>query len=226
MPTHARLTGEAYAYLDRVRTLLTGVDAEVADALITGLAEELDGLGEDETRARIREIGSPEEVTAEARAEARPSAPPSWPASTTPAPSSFYAPPPRQHDADWYTILTALAVTVGGFVVPVIGWIIGVVMLAASRTWRVHHKVIGTLAAPGVVFAGFVPFATPTVQSSPAQTWPDAGGASLGPLLPEHTEETGMLVMVLILAILPCVAIWLIASANRIKRQERPASNR
>ena len=38
---------------------------------------------------------------------------------------------------------------VGGLVIPVFGWVIGVVLLWASDAWNVRDKVIGTLLVPG-----------------------------------------------------------------------------
>lgn len=38
---------------------------------------------------------------------------------------------------------------VGGIVLPVVGWIIGVVMLWVSRVWTQREKLIGTLVVPG-----------------------------------------------------------------------------
>lgn len=43
-------------------------------------------------------------------------------------------------------ILVVLLLTLGGFVVPVIGWVAGVVLLCASRGWAVLDKLVGTLA--------------------------------------------------------------------------------
>jgi hypothetical protein len=38
---------------------------------------------------------------------------------------------------------------VGGIILPVLGWLIGVVMLWVSSAWRVKDKIIGTLLVPG-----------------------------------------------------------------------------
>jgi uncharacterized membrane protein len=43
-------------------------------------------------------------------------------------------------------ILVVLLLALGGFVVPVIGWVAGVVLLWASRGWTVLDKLLGTLA--------------------------------------------------------------------------------
>ena len=38
---------------------------------------------------------------------------------------------------------------VGGLILPVVGWLIGVVMLWVSNAWNVRDKVIGTIFVPG-----------------------------------------------------------------------------
>ncbi len=38
---------------------------------------------------------------------------------------------------------------IGGVVVPVIGWVVGVVLLWASKAWTMRQKLLGTLVVPG-----------------------------------------------------------------------------
>jgi hypothetical protein len=37
----------------------------------------------------------------------------------------------------------------GGFLLPIIGWVLGVILLWASRVWSTREKLIGTLLVPG-----------------------------------------------------------------------------
>jgi hypothetical protein len=37
----------------------------------------------------------------------------------------------------------------GGIVIPVLGWLVGVVLLWASKVWTFREKLIGTLVVPG-----------------------------------------------------------------------------
>jgi hypothetical protein len=67
---------------------------------------------------------------------------------------------------------------VGGIIVPVLGWLIGVVMLWVSSAWRVKDKVIGTLLVPGglllplvLLFVGAeAPFSTSSCTQDPTVT--------------------------------------------------------
>ena len=65
-----------------------------------------------------------------------------------PAPQS---PAPRTADPDVYPTVTMLMLMLGGFVLPVIGWVAGVVMLWAGTSWTTGQKWLGTLVWPAVV---------------------------------------------------------------------------
>src|SRR5690554_117012 len=53
----------------------------------------------------------------------------------------------------WYSVLTVALIIVGGYVVPVVGWLVGVAMLWASDRWSRRDKWLGTLAGPAVIVA-------------------------------------------------------------------------
>ena len=38
---------------------------------------------------------------------------------------------------------------IGGIVIPIFGWVIGVVLLWVSNAWNVRDKIIGTVFVPG-----------------------------------------------------------------------------
>ncbi|MBN9759268.1 hypothetical protein Ae406Ps2_3458c [Pseudonocardia sp. Ae406_Ps2] len=59
--------------------------------------------------------------------------------------------PTRPGDPDAYPVLTVLMLMLGGFVLPVVGWLAGVVMLWTGRSWTVGEKWLGTLVWPGIV---------------------------------------------------------------------------
>lgn len=60
-------------------------------------------------------------------------------------------PAPRPGDPDAYPVLTVLMLMLGGFVLPVVGWLAGVVMLWTGRAWTTGEKWLGTLVWPVVV---------------------------------------------------------------------------
>jgi hypothetical protein len=80
-------------------------------------------------RAELDRLGPPEEIVRAEEPDAAPAA----------------APQPRGivHEA-----LAAVFLTVGSFV-PVVGWLLGAVLLWTSKVWTVREKVVGTLLIPG-----------------------------------------------------------------------------
>lgn len=78
-------------------------------------------------------------------------------ASPAPSPRSRPTPtratriPPRD-------LLAIVALVVGSLVLPVLGWLVGLVLLWTSATWTVREKLAGTLIWPGGLL---VPLALP-----------------------------------------------------------------
>jgi hypothetical protein len=56
----------------------------------------------------------------------------------------------------WREVATLFLLPIGGLVVPVIGWLVGVVLLWQSDAWTRRDKLIGTLVVPGGLLAPFV----------------------------------------------------------------------
>lgn len=65
--------------------------------------------------------------------------------------------PTTTGDPDAYPVLTVLMLMLGGFVLPVVGWLAGVVMLWTGRAWTTGEKWLGTLVWPAVVVVPLVP---------------------------------------------------------------------
>ncbi|WP_328610320.1 hypothetical protein OG943_14700 [Amycolatopsis sp. NBC_00345] len=142
-------------YLDRLRRAGAGLPAatraELLDDIAAHLAE-LVGPGADEARARqvLDELGTPEEIAAAAAAE-----------SGAPAGASAGGPaggPARAGGGELaYDVGTVLVLLLAGFVVPVLGWIAGVVMLWNGPRWSTGEKWAGTLIWPAaIVVTGMV----------------------------------------------------------------------
>lgn len=122
-------------YLDRLRVALVGLPDEVGHEILAGIAEELAGLDATEAAARIDALGDPTFIAAEARREVGVVAS-SRGVTTAPAASG---------DPRWYLVLASLLVAVGGFVIPGIGWIVGIVMVWLSKSWYRWEKWVATL---------------------------------------------------------------------------------
>lgn len=127
------------AYLARLDTLAAHLPptrrAELCADLLEHLAEALPpGAGEADVRTALDRLGPPEDIIS---AES-PAAPP-LPASAPSAPRSTSV----LHEA-----LAVVFLTIGSFV-PLIGWIVGFVLLWTSRRWTTGEKVLGSLVTPG-----------------------------------------------------------------------------
>ncbi|ANY06508.1 hypothetical protein [Pseudonocardia sp. HH130630-07] len=87
------------------------------------------------------------------------------------------SPAPRAGDPDAYPVLTVLMLMLGGFVLPVVGWLAGVVMLWTGRAWSTGEKWLGTLVWPAVVIVPAVPLLSAGLLGGMNQI--GAGGAWL-----------------------------------------------
>ncbi|MDX6413628.1 MAG: hypothetical protein QOH23_1038 [Gaiellaceae bacterium] len=56
----------------------------------------------------------------------------------------------------WREVATLFLIPVGGVAVPVVGWLVGVVLLWQSDAWTRRDKLIGTLVVPGGLLTPFV----------------------------------------------------------------------
>lgn len=131
------------SYLSELESALAGVPEDVARDILDGVAEELAGLDSAAAATRIEELGDPAFIAAEARAEsARPSA--------GEASAGAPAGDPQSSSGRGSVVAISLAVAFGGVVVPVVGWIVGLVFMWFSKRWRTWEKWVATIAVPGV----------------------------------------------------------------------------
>lgn len=149
-------------YLAELERALSGVAAEVRDGIMSGISEELSGLDAEAAAARIRTLGDPEFIAAEARAETH----------TDSTPDSSPVPNRRKTSAGeprWFSVLAALLVALGGIVIPVVGWVIGIAMVWMSTTWRRRDKwVVTLLPVAGTMLATLLLFAQIGAADSPS----------------------------------------------------------
>jgi uncharacterized membrane protein len=171
---------------------LEDLEAELADLPANRRRELLDEVGEHigaaraaldtETEAAVRTVlerlGDPADIAAEAR-------------------ERFGIPVPAARQAS--PRLEAIALVL--LVIPVLGWVVGVVLIWVSRLWTIRDKLIGTLAGMSWVAAGLGTVVADTRSASGA-------GTAVGS--PRVVEAAGpdLLAVVLVVApfVLPIVA--------------------
>jgi uncharacterized membrane protein len=120
------------SYLAKLDRSLIGLPSDVRDEIMAGIREELDGLDAGSAAARIQALGDPQFIAAEARAEA----------AVSPSAGALDV---GQAEPRWYPVLASLLVAFGGIVIPVVGWIVGIVMVWLSATWTRGEKWVATL---------------------------------------------------------------------------------
>jgi uncharacterized membrane protein len=127
---------EVDQYLQRLDVALAGVPPHTADDIRTGVAEELSSLDPDTARERIVQLGDPEFIAAEARAGTDERTPRRKPAL----------------ESRSYIVVASLAIAFGIYLVPVVGALLGFVMVWASPAWKRWEKVLTTVIPLGAGF--------------------------------------------------------------------------
>jgi hypothetical protein len=143
---------------DRADELIEEISSHIAEARAAGSA----GSGDSPSVRNILErLGNPADIV-------RIAADPAFgdlPGRRTPVdalggyPAAVGAPaalPPQTgRGAGAHEIIAVILLLVGGIVVPVIGWVVGVVLLWSSSRWQTRDKLLGTLVWPGGLAAPF-----------------------------------------------------------------------
>lgn len=189
-----------HAYLDAVRRSLSGTDPKHAETIVADLESHiLDAVGDDVAAGRtvdigaiLRSLGEPETIAA---------------AATPALPIAAQAPLPFL-DTRGGSVVTIIAVALGGAIIPVLGWIAAVILLWNSRWWRTRDKLLVTLAPPltlavtlGVAFL-FTTATQPTADCGP--------GCAVNPLLPAPFDIVWSVVFLAGVIIPALCAIWLL----------------
>jgi uncharacterized membrane protein len=180
--TQTSYDGLVASYLDELTEALAGLPRARRSELLDDIADHIDALLA-EAAARgpvtretveevLAEVGEPAAIARAAGAETL----------------------PVQGATGWDKAIIAFLL-VGGIIVPGLGWLIGVVMLWVSSSWRVKDKVIGTLLVPGGLLLPLVllvigvagPASTTSCTQSPTIIATPASG---GPATVESTAGT------------------------------------
>jgi uncharacterized membrane protein len=128
-------------YLDRLERELADFPSarrrELVQEISEHIAEARAGL-ESESEADVRNLldrmGDPADIAAEARG---------------PAPETVPAGAPVARRSGALDVAALILLLLGGVVIPVIGWLLGVALLWISSAWTARQKLLGTLVVPG-----------------------------------------------------------------------------
>lgn len=189
-------------YLARLDAAMRDLPHGVAADIRGGIEEELDGLDAAGVAARIAQLGEPREIAREAQREV----PGRGPEVVVTAPS---APAARRRGpataTRGFAITAALTLSFGGFVVPVLGWIVGVGLVTSSSLWKRWEKLVA-ITVPFVVTGLSLLSATLFFGSSGGEA--SGTGEASSPLVPGLGEWH--LLILLGLLLVPASGLWLL----------------
>ncbi|KQW08395.1 hypothetical protein ASC66_05745 [Leifsonia sp. Root4] len=197
--TDATLAPAARDYLDRLDAALAGIDASTRADILSGVREVLIGRDADAVAARIRELGDPDFIAAEARAV---------PVAAEVSPDG--TPRARRPEPAGLAIVAAVLVMIGGALVPILGAVVGYVLVWISTVWTTRQKLIATLLPVGTALALALVLVAVRLGLDPSG---EAGAAN-----PQSAISPTMVLwngIVLIAAVQLMVGIWLLVLARR-----------
>ncbi|WP_417505851.1 HAAS signaling domain-containing protein [Microbacterium sp.] len=196
-------------YLARLDEAMRGLPHGVASDIRGGIVEELQGLDAADTAARIARLGDPVAIAREAQDEV-----PANPAIVVAAPvAAPPAPRPPATSTRGFAIAAALTLSFGGFLVPVLGWFVGAVLVSISTLWKTWEKVVaiivpfvfGAVSLFLVQFMSFVEFSS---TGSSSGTGTPADEVVNNPLLPGFSAWHVLLLLGCLL--IPASGLWLL----------------
>ena len=132
----------ARLYLRELETALAAAPADLRAEIVDDVSARLQGLDDTAAAGRIAELGDPRAIAADATAEVDASDP-------SPAPSLTYP------------TIAAVLLAAGWYVVPLIGWIAGLVMVAYGAHWLPSVRwtaILTSVMAALVAVAGLLAF--------------------------------------------------------------------
>ena len=121
-------------------------------------------------------------------------------------------------------IAALVLLLVGGLIVPIFGWMIGVILLWLSNAWNVRDKVIGTIFVPGglgLPLIGFVLFAT---GSGGGICISDLNNPSRAACTGEGTSTGDVITVVALIALLIAPLVTTAYLAYRLRHQPAAAT--
>lgn len=195
-------------FLGRLDAAMTDLPYGVATEIHDGIEEELGGLDAGATADRIAQLGDPGTIAREAMAEVPVGTPIAAPLSERSAPTKEK---PPLVESRGYAIAAALVFAFGGFVVPVVGWFVGAVLVSSSALWRRWEKIVA-IALPFAVatLIAIVMWVARLVTSSGTP----AGEQEHNPLIPSGLDIWPSSIL-LIFLLIPVIGGWLLWRLRR-----------
>ncbi|HEX9823161.1 MAG TPA: hypothetical protein VGB51_02055 [Actinomycetota bacterium] len=195
-------------YLRRLRSELRDLPREQRDEILREIeghiaeaTTRMGDAGEVGLRTLLDDLGDPADIAAEAR-------------------ERFGV---RRGRAGGLEVAALILITIGGIIIPGLGWLVGVALLWASAAWSVGQKIAGTLLVPGgLALPAFLFFWAPGATTAVCirhrvrggvVRWCEGGASSTN-------EVLGWLVFGLLVAIQIGMTIYLARKMRAAEPQE------
>lgn len=209
-------------YLTQLDEAIGGLPHGLAVELRAGIAEELSGLDYAALTQRIASLGSPSDVARAAALEAPDALTPLQPTITVQAPPPAAQEPVPFGEGRGYAVTAAIVLGVGGIVLPVIGWIVGAVLVTNSKLWTAKEK-LWAILMPFITVA-VVAAVTLITRLAPIGTQSDGVGASINPLLPSSYDLMWSSTFFIGFIIAPLSGLWLLLRLRGRSRDNFPGA--
>ncbi len=208
--TDAEATRLREDYLARLDEAMRALPHGVAADIRQGVAEELSGLDADAAARRILQLGDPVDIAREAEDEV-----PSPPVVVvSPVAAATASAPTPATSSRGFAIAAALTLSFGGIVIPLLGWVVGAVLVTLSPLWKTWEKAVAILAPLGAVVVAWL------IASSMSFSTGSSSGSSSGsgtppepvnPLVPDLFGFGGAhLIILLGILLVPASGLWLL----------------
>ena len=186
-------------YLKRLEKELSDLPGARRRELVQEISEHIDearsGLeaeSEAEMRTLLDRLGDPADIAAEAR-------------------ERFDVQPKKSGAAEVWALILLL---IGGLILPVLGWLVGVFLLWISQVWSTREKLLGTFVIPGGL--GGLPFFLLVWGTDFCSTGP----GRIHDTCSEGASTLGVL-LVILLVVAPLVTVAYLA--RQMRRRSRSA---
>jgi hypothetical protein len=220
--TEATIPRVVQAYLAQLDTALVGVADATAHDIRAAIAEEFAGLDAPTAAARIEQLGDPFFIAAEARDASQN---PDTDTDRSSLPQTSATPTHGDGVGVGYILLASLLVALGGLVIPVLGWVVGIVLVLVSTAWtRVEKWIAILLPIATLLLAAMIAIVIAvSTTPAPAQTALSSSefhaptSEALNPLIPTWYDFVWASVLALVLVNF-VVGITLMVCALRRRR--------
>lgn len=126
----------ALSYLRELDAARANTSPSLRAEILGDIADDLRGRDADATRERIHELGDPHAIAADASAE------------------SFSPPTPEAPRG--YAIATSVVLVAGWYLLPILGWLAGLIMIGSGAHWTRRVRRNGILTSVAVIVASTI----------------------------------------------------------------------